>query len=273
MVMRTKYHSTAWDYMLPSSSGGSGVSSGESVSEADVETLTGEFEVTLPQGGQADASHVIVGIVEGAETQSPGAGGSAGLSGSMIQALPSGLSRRDVVTWVGDVSSAAAEWHTAHPHPDRGTTKQAYMDEYAPEWDLLADIDGIVMTSNTRSHGFVFDSSASLSSNLQRYYYPTEARQGSNRRFHSFCTIEGFTLQGDGVTLSPDAIDNINERVRLNTDWFERNDPNLLTWVTTQSGGLINPIRDAWIDRANDWRWFAERFIDFIQRNLISEGV
>jgi len=272
MIMRTKYHSRGFDYLLPSSAGGRQVSAQGAVTASDVTTLSGEFEVTLPQGGQSDPTHVVTAIVAGSETQAPGAGGAGGVAGRLVQALPGGLSQRDVATWVGDVASAAAEWHTAHPHPSGGTTKQNYMDEYAPESDLIADVDGVVMTSRTGTTGFAFDPSASLSSNLRRFYFPTAAREGKNRRFHGFCAVEGFGLAPDGLALSRAASGAIDNRVQLNTDWFERNDPNLVTWVAMNSEGLINPIRDAWIDRANDWHWFSERFRDFVQRNLRTEG-
>jgi hypothetical protein len=173
-----------------------------------------------------------------------------------------------VSTWVGDVASAAVEWKTAHPHPKGGTTKQSYMDEYAPESDLIADIDGLAIASKK---GFAFDPLGPLSANLERFYFPTGAREGKNRRFHNFCAFEGFGLEADGVTLTAAAVTAIDYRVGLNTDWFEKNDPNLTVWIATQSGGFINPIRDAWMERANDWHWFAEKFRSFVQRNLKSE--
>jgi hypothetical protein len=74
------------------------------------------------------------------------------------------------------------------------------------------------------------------------------------------------------VTLSAAAIAAIDKRVRLNTDWFERNGPNLLSWVAMQADGLGNPSRDAWMDRANDWTWFSGKFRNFVQRNLEAEG-
>ncbi|WP_197995812.1 eCIS core domain-containing protein [Gimesia algae] len=272
LIMRAKYHSTGWDYLLPSSAGGKTVTAGGAVTRNDITTLSGEFEVTLPQGGQSDPTHVIVAIVAGAESQSPGAAGAGGLPGKLIQALPSGLSQRDVTTWVGDVASAAAEWHLARPLSGGRSTRQDYMDEYAPQSDLIADIDGVVMTSRTDNLGFAFDPSATLSSNLTRFYFPVGAREGKNRRFHSFCAIEGFKLMSDKVSLSNEAIQEINQRVRMNSEWFERNDPNLTIWMSMQSQGLINPIRDAWIDRTNDWRWFADQFKNFVQQNLNSEG-
>lgn len=272
LLMRTKYHSSGFDYLLPTSAGGAGVTPGGGVTADDVTTLTGEFEVTLPEGGSTDASHIVTAITAGAESQAPGANFAGGLAGLTISALPAGVSQRDVATWVGDVASAAAEWGTAHPHPRGGTTKQAYMDEYSPDFDLMGDIDGIVMTSTSSAAGFVFDPATPLSSNLNRFYFPTGAREGKNRRFHGFCQMEGFGLEADGVTLNAAAISNIRSRVQLNADWFQRNDPNLTAWMVLNSEGLINPIRDAWIARANDWTWFASRFIDFVQRNLTAEG-
>jgi hypothetical protein len=272
LIMRTKYNAKAWDYLLPSSAGTSGVSAGGGVTSADVTTLTGEFEVTLPQSGPSDPSHIVTALVADAETQAPGAGGSAGLSGRLVQDLPKGVTQRDVATWVGDVASAAAEWATAHPHPKGGTTKQTYLDEYAPESDLIADIDGIAMTSRAAGASFVFDPTAPLSSNLQRFYYPSAPREGKNRRFHAFCSQDGLALKPDGISLSARAVNSIEARVRLNADWFEKNDPNLLSWVSLNAGGLFNPIRDAWIDRANDWKWFADKFRSFVETNLKAEG-
>ena len=156
--------------------------------------------------------------------------------------------------------------------PDGGTTKQAYMDEYAPEFDLLGDIDGIVMTSRSAAVGFAFDPAQPLSTNMENFYFPTNPRTGKNRRFHSFCQVEGLSLTSNGVTLSTAAISNIRNRIEQATDWFERNDPNLTAWMVLNSEGLFNPIRDAWIARANDWQWFSSRFIDFVQRNLTAEG-
>jgi hypothetical protein len=273
MLMRTKYHSKGWDYLLPSSAEGKQVTASGGVTTPDVTTLTGEFDVTLPQGGKSDASHIVTAIVAAAETSAPGAGGAGGLSGKVIQALPRGVSQRDVATWVGDVASAAAEWATAHPHPKGQDTKQSYMDVYAPESDLIADIDGLAMTSSSSSAGFVFDPKATLSSNMERFYFPKGAREGKNRRFHNFCAVEGLSLEPSGVKLTAAATKSIDERVRLNADWFAKNDPNLLGWVSLNAtNALFNPVVTAWIDRADDWQWFSKQFRDFLQRNLNAEG-
>jgi hypothetical protein len=269
MIMRTKYHSQAWDYLLPSSAAGKQVGAGKGVTSADVTTLAGEFEVSLPQGGQSDPSHVVTAIVAAAEIQTPGAGGAGGWSGKLIGSLPQGLSQRDVTTWAGDVASAAAEWKTAHPHPKGGVTKQAYMDEYAPESDLIADIDGLAIASKK---GFAFNPLAPLSTNLDAFYFPIGGRDGKNRRFHNFCAFEGLDLTMDGITLGAGAVANIDNRVRLNTEWFERNDPNLTAWMALQGNALFNPVVTAWRERANDWQWFAEKFRSFLQRNLKAEG-
>ena len=147
------------------------------------------------------------------------------------------------------------------------------MDEFAPESDLMADVDGVAMAAGTATTGFAFNPSATLSSNLERFYFPTKPREGRYRRFHIFCDADGLTLEKDGVTLTAAAVTSINNRVQLNTDWFETHDPDLLKWVTLNSGGgLINPIRDAWINRANDWKWFADKFRAFVQKNLTAEG-
>jgi hypothetical protein len=192
----------------------------------------------------------------------------------------------DVATWVGDVGQAAAEWATVHPHPHGGTTRQNYMDFFAPEFDLIADIDGVAMTSSTTTSGFAFDANRLLSENLERFYFPAVARQGQNRRFHIFCATEGLALEPDGITLSPSSVATIDQRIRLFADWFSRNDPSILRWMAANApspllgsqapgplaGPTYNPIWGQWVSRANDWQWFAQRFRDFLQRNLTAEG-
>lgn len=284
LIMRTKYNSTAWDWLLPSSAGTAGVSASGGVTSADVNTMGGEFEVDLPYGGRTDPSHIVVGLVANAETQSAGAGGAGGLKGKLVSQPPAGLSQRDITTWVGDVASAAAEWSVSHPHPKGGTTKQSYLDEFAPESDLIADVDGIAMTSTNPAQGFAFDHSQPLSANLESFYFaPIPMISGQDRRFHLFCAEEGLSLLSDGVTLTPTSISNIHKRVELNTEWFQKNDPNLLTWVSmnTSSGGGLAGGRINWgsvifsrelVKRANDWKWFADKFVDFVQKNLKAEG-
>jgi hypothetical protein len=267
-VMRAKYHSTGWDWLLPSSSNVGPPSATGKVTEADVTTLSGEFDVQLPQGGIEDPSHVIASIVAANEAQAPGAGGAGGLAGHLVQDLPSGVSQLDVASWAGDPASAAAEWETVHPHPKGGTTKQAYMDEYSPESDMIGDVDGIAVASKSSATGFVFDMSKPLSDNLERFYFPTAPREGKNRRFHMFCAAEGFSLEADGVTLSGTAIVSIDNRVHALTDYFTRNDPNLLTWVAA----TVDALASEFVARGNDWQWFSAKFREFIRRNLSAEG-
>ena len=286
LIMRSKYHSQGFDWLLPSSAGAPGVTASGGVTAADVTTLGGEFTVTLPQGGQSDPSHIVTAITAGAETRAPGAGGAGGTLGGLVSAPPAGLTQLDIASWAGDPGSAAAEWATAHPHPTGGTTKQNYLDEFSPESDMIGDVDGVAMTSTSAAAGFAFDRTASLSDNLERFYYPTNPREGKNRRFHTFCSVLGFGLDADGVTLSSAAVTAIDNRIKAFADWFTANDPNIQTWMVLHStsgtptfgGGLgaplpvYDPIWGEWIARANDWRWFAEKFRDFVQRNLRAEG-
>lgn len=212
-IMRTKYHSQGFDWLLPTTAGAAGGRAGGGVTPDDVTTLTGEFDVLLPQGGLMDASHVVTAIVAAAELQAPGAGGAGGLSGRIVSGPPAGLTQLDIASWAGDPGSAAAEWMTAHPHPRGGTTMQAYLDEFSPESDMMGDVDGVAMTSMSPSAGFVFDPARPLSDNLERFYFPTAPREGKNRRFHLFCSVLGLALEPDGVTLSPSAVTTIDIRV------------------------------------------------------------
>ncbi len=287
LLMRSKYHSQGFDWLLPSTAGAPGVTTGPGVTAADVTTLSGEFTVTLPEGGQSDPSHIVAAITAAAETQAPGAGGAGGLTGHLVSTPPPGLTQLDIASWAGDPGSAAAEWGWAHPHPTGGTTKQNYMDEFSPESDMIGDIDGVVMTSRSAATGFVFDPTSPLSSSLERFYYPTNPREGKNRRFHSFCAILGFGLEPDGVTLTAAANTAIDNRIKAFADWFGANDPNIQTWIqinsptpTTTLGTpgspgsvpIYNPIWSEWTSRGSDWKWFAAKFRDFVQRNLRAEG-
>lgn len=79
------------------------------------------------------------------------------------------------------------------------------------------------------------------------------------------------------MTLTRGAITAIDARIKMFADWYMANDPNILTWMAINSqprGGanLFNPVVNLWVARANDWRWFAEKFRDFVQRNLRAEG-
>lgn len=274
-IMRTKYHTSGWDWLLPSSAGTAGVPATGGVTASDVTTLAGEFDVQLPQGGLEDASHVVASIVAAAERLAPSTNSSGGvIAGVVVAQPPPGLTQLDIASWAGDPGSAAGEWMTAHPHPKGGTTKQAYMDEFSPESDMIGDIDGVAMASGTAAAGFAFDNTRPLSENLTRFYFPSLPREGKNRRFHIFCSALGFALEPDGVTLTAGAVAAIDARIKAFADWYTANDPNILSWMTIHgnSQNLFNPIPRLWITRANDWRWFAAKFRDFVQRNLTAEG-
>ncbi len=277
LIFRTKYHSAAWEWLLPSTAGTPQVSAGRGVTGGDVATLSRKLVVSLPGGGTADALHVISALVAHAETRAPGSGGAGGrVAGLLVRPLPARVSQRGAASWVGDVGQAAAEWMTVHPHPRGGSTKQHYMDEYAPEFDLLADVDGVAMTSTTGASGFAFNPAQPLSQNLERFFLPTAPRQARFRRFHIFCAVEGLTLQPDGVTLSSSATSTIDDRIHDFADWFTKNNPSILTWMAVNgpSPGMptFNPIWQEWTRRASDWRWFARKFRDFVQQNLQAEG-
>jgi hypothetical protein len=278
MIMRSKYHSTAWDWLLPSSANTQGVAAGGKVTADDAATLASEFTVTLPQGGDSDPSHIVAGIVAKAETQAPGAGGAGGWKGKLAQAPPAGLTQVDIATWAGDPGSAAGEWMTAHPLANGRDTMQDYMDEFSPESDMMGDVDGVAINATSTAAGFVFNPTAPLSDNLHRFYFPAAANQGKNRRFHTFINVLGFTLQPDKVTLSSATELVMDSRIHDFADWYTKNDPDILKWMmlNSQSGGIadlfMHTVKDDWIARANDWTWFAKKFRDFVQRNLTAEG-
>jgi hypothetical protein len=52
------------------------------------------------------------------------------------------------------------------------------------------------------------------------------------------------------------------------TDYFTKNDPNLLTWVAT----TVDALASEFVARGDDWQWFSAKFRDFIRRNLSTEG-
>jgi hypothetical protein len=235
MIMRSKYSSTGFDWLLPSTAGTKGVAADGKVTAEDVTTLSGEFTITLPEGGESDPSHIVVGIVAAAEKQAPGTQGAGGIAGKLVATPPSGLSQLDIATWAGDPGSAAGEWMTAHPHPKRGTTMQSYMDEFSPESDMIGDVDGVAITATSATVGFVFDPASSLSDNLRRFYFPTAAVQGKNRRFHTFVSVLGFTLAPDKVSISNATVTAMDSRVHAFADWYMKNDPNILTWMALNS--------------------------------------
>ena len=273
MVSKTKYpgrdesQRKNWEYLLPSTEGVKPVAEGGSVTGTDVDLLSTKLNVQLPEGGLADPLHIVVSLVAKAEKNAPGAGGAGGLLRRvLVSALPSGVSQLEVVGWLGDVAHAAAEWWAGNPHPRGGDTKQEFMDEYAPESDLMGDVDGIALGAT--SGEFVFNPADSLSSNLERFYFPaqSQSRTGKNRRFHIFCAVEGFDLEPDGVTLTDKAVQTIKEKVRKQSLWFFT----LPGIGDAFSGEGLKEARQ--IQRAKDWEWFANRFIEFVQKNLKSEG-
>lgn len=271
LISRTKYEGKAWDWLLPSTKGQSGVHKDPygvgMVTDDDVAGLCFKLLVSVPGGGTVDPMHVIVGIVADAETKSAGTG-ATGLS-SLVDPLPSSVSQRGASTWVGDVGKAAGEWMTAHPLKGGGSTKAAYMLEDAPPHDLMADVDAVAMTSKSAASGFALDKTKTLSENLQLFYSPAK-RTGRERRFHIFCSAEGFTLESDGVTLTSSAKSTIGLQVQSFADWYTKNDPTILMWVATT--GKSWAMSKAFVDRAGDWQWFADEFITFVQTNLKAEG-
>jgi hypothetical protein len=267
-LARTKFNSRAFDWLLPSTAKLAGVEAGGGVTDADVTFLRGSTDVTLPDGGQMASSHVTTGIVATAERQRPGAGGAGGSVASLVRPLPTEVTQLDVATWVGDVGSAAASWAAAHPLPHGGSTKADYLAEYAPESDLLGDADGVAIAGGD----FAFDWTKPLSDNLSRYYGTPGA--GAARRWHAFCAALGLTLKTDGVTLSDAAVADLDLRTDRFTDWYGKNDPTLLKWMSIASANhsLWNPYPGMWVQRAGDWRWFAARFRDVVQLGLRAEG-
>jgi hypothetical protein len=285
-IRKSKYHTYAWEKLLPSSKTSTPVTATGGVTAEDVATLSGEYTITLPQGGQSDPSHIVAALVANAETKAPG--------WPISEVIPSGVPRLDFASWAGDVGAAAGKWMVAIPISS-GRTKQDYMNEEAPESDLIADVDGVAMTATSTSSGFVFNPSLPLSDNLEHFYFPIATRAGKNRRFHTFCAVEGFALEADGVTLSNNAVQTIGSRIHAFADFLTRNDPDILIWMSQHagpslsgsppvtpfgggepglfgSGGLFDPIPKQWIARANDWTWFAQQFCNFVQRNLKAEG-
>jgi hypothetical protein len=267
LISRTKYEGRAWDWMLPSTRGQAGAAAAGTVTAQDIASLCFKLIVTMPGGGQEDPMHLIVAIVADAETQAAGTG-ATGLS-RLVRPLPASVSQRGASTWVGDVGKAAAYWMANYPLRGGGTTMADYMREDAPPHDLMADVDGVALTSRSAASGFAFDRARPLSENLQRFFNPA-TRTGRERRFHVFCSAEGFALEADGVTLSAAARTTIRERVRDFAAWLQSNDPTLVghAWERAESTGYgLLMIR-----RQNDWQWFADQFISFVQTHLTAEG-
>ena len=262
MIRKSKYHSKGWEQLLPADVVSHPVKASGKVSKADVITLEGEFNVALPTGEVADPSHVVAGI-EAAHEGKPADWG-------WYITDPKGLSQLDISTWAGDVGSAAGEWMAAHPI-SAGTTKEAYMEELAPASDLLGDVEGVALSSHSAASGFAVDLTKTLSDNLTRFYFPKEAKAGEKRRFHTFCSVVGIPLEPGKATLSAAGKTSIEKRVQEFAMFYDGNDPNILSWMTINSRNLS--LAKQWVKRGNDWKWFAARFIEFVNRNLAAEGV
>lgn len=273
-ISRTKYAGRSWEWLLPSTAADVAVAAGGTVTADDVATLSHKLRVTLPGGGEADPLHIIVTLVARTETRAAGSG-ATGLA-RLVTPLPASVSQVEAASWVGDVGQAAAEWmgvgHIPGGPGALSATKDDYMTEFAPESDLMADVDGVAMTSSSAAAGFAFDPARPLSENLERFYAPTAARTGRSRRFHVFCAVEGFALDADGVTLSSAARAAIDLRVREFAVWFWTNDPGLAGLRMAAGHGGYDPIYSRMLSRSGDWAWFAQKFRDFVQRGLTAEG-
>ncbi|MGZ5009346.1 MAG: eCIS core domain-containing protein [Methylobacter sp.] len=271
LISRTKYEGRTWDWMLPSTKGQPGVSKDRydvgKITADDVGSLCFKLIVSLPGGGMEDPMHVIAAIVADAETL-PAGSGATGLS-KHVDPLPVSVSQRGASTWVGDVGKAAGDWMAVVPLPKGGSTKADYMLDSAPPHDLMSDVDGVAMTSKSAASGFAFDKTKPLSDNLQRFFAPAK-RTGRERRFHVFCSAEGFALEADGITLTDGAKKTIGQRVKDFANWMIKNDPHILAYLAVASGSWH--FSKALVERADDWQWFANEFIKFVEKNLKAEG-
>lgn len=267
LIARTKYGGSSWDWMLPTTKGKPGATAAGTVTADDIGSLCFKLIVTLPGGQKEDPMHVVVAIVADAETQAAGTG-ATGLA-SLVRPLPTSVSQRGASTWVGDVGKAAAEWMAAHPIKGGGSTMADYLANDAPPHDLLADIDGVAATSKSPGSGFAFDKTKHLSENLQAYFSPS-AGKGRERRFHIFCSAEGLDLEKDGVHLTDAAKAAIGQRVNDFAQWFMASNPTLVEYETLHSEssgyGLLM------LKRQDDWKWFANRFVEFVEKGLAAEG-
>jgi hypothetical protein len=271
LISRTKYEGRIWDWMLPSTKGQPGVSKDRygvgQITADDVGSLCFKLIVSLPGGGMEDPMHIIAAIVADAETQ-PAGSGATGLS-KHVDPLPASVSQRGASTWVGDVGKAAGDWMAVVPLPNGGSTKADYMLDSAPPHDLMSDVDGVAMTSKSSASGFAFDKTKPLSDNLQRFFAPAK-RTGRERRFHVFCRAEGFALEADGITLTDSAKKTIGQRVKDFANWMTKNDPHILAYLAVASRSWN--FSKALVERADDWQWFADEFIKFVEKNLKAEG-
>lgn len=220
----------AWDWLLPSTKGTGlhqtvlqeGEQGGKSwrrvgkVTADDIGSLCFKLTVSTPDGF-VDQMHIIAAIVADAETL-PAGTDAPWYVNMRVYPLPASVSQRAASTWVGDVGKAAADWTIL----GRMDAKADYMRQNAPPHDLLADIDGVAMTSKSPASGFAFDKTAPLSNNLRLF-----SRSGRKSRFHIFCNVEGFTLEADGVTLTSEAKSKIEQSIGDFALWYAYNDPTL----------------------------------------------
>ncbi len=276
LIARTKYAGRMWDWMLPSTAGQAGVQQGPNVSADDLGSLCFKLVVTMPGGGQEDPMHLIAAITANAETR-PAGSASGVLVNLALSALPSNVTQRDASTWVGDVGSAAAEWMDVMPlrSGSASNNKTDYMSEHAPPHELMANVDGVALTSTSAPRGFAFNPNEALSTNLERFYLPSAPREGRHRRFHIFCGVEGFGLQPDGITLSAAARTTIRSKVENFAFWYRNNNPAHTSQRAShqlQGQGMPSPVFMQMLARANDHVWFADQFIDFVQNGLTTEG-
>jgi hypothetical protein len=106
LISRTKYEGEAWDWMLPSTKGQSGVEALPHIQEGeeagkrwewrskvtpdDLGSLCFKLIVSVPGGGMEDPMHIIAAIVAEAETQ-PAGTGATGLAGAFVRSLPASV--------------------------------------------------------------------------------------------------------------------------------------------------------------------------------------
>jgi hypothetical protein len=294
-IFKTVYDSDAFEWLLPSTKGQNPVSISGTVTAnevANVCKIQPALHVEPTGGGQLTPMHVISALVAHGETLAPGAVITSkaleselksAMAALAIESLPKGISQRRLATWAGDIGKAAAYWAVSYGDDTATKTNKQYMDETCSQSDLMADIDGVAMTSASTSTGFAFDSTKSLSDNLRLFFDPTPGkRMGRERRFHIFCNVEGFDLEQDGVTLKSTATDEIRDRVVDIALWFGRNDPSIQGWSLKKSTSFLIGAGGAngaelfrqWGKRGTkpNLQWFANEFIEFLQDNLKKEG-
>lgn len=268
-LMRSKYHDPSWDWLLPSSLGMDGVSIEDGLSRDEVDTLSGEFEVSSPHG-PLDPTHIVAAIAAHFEVLSPGSRGVIPrLAQLLIGRLPPAITQRDIATWVGDVASAAAYWRAGYQIP--GTSgeleKSDYVARYSPPADVLGDVDGIVVAANYLDDGSGGVSSESLSSALSRYY--GDVIHGLSG-FKTFCEIEDLKLADGGDSLSLTARDEIDRRVESCTTLFFRWRLPFILWLLARLRVDRRIVRRRRA-RRDDWLWFSRDFMASIESKLRHE--